>query len=66
MDIDIFVYYTDGEHDFCFGCAVKEIIKRPGKEIDVEVRDHSYDGCDMRSDPECYICSRRAEHHVIA
>ena len=66
MNIDIFIYYTDGKYDFCFGCAVREIMENKDKVIDVEARDHSYDGCDMRSDPKCHACGKSTEHHIIA
>ena len=66
MTLNVFIYYTDGHKDYCFGCAVKEVIQNPHKKMDVEARDHSFESNDMRSDPECCKCYKRAEHQVIA
>ncbi len=64
MNINVFLYFTDGEWDYCFSCAVKEAVD--GWDIDIEARDHSFEGTDMRSDIECCKCHKRAEYHVIA
>lgn len=61
MDIDIFIYFTNGRSDFCFSCAIKEMMKRPDSDMSIKVQVCQLVGMA----PKCCICGKWEERHHI-